>query len=157
VLPLTLVLALADDGALGRAGALPWSIPEDRRHFEALVRGHALIMGRRTFDETGAPIFGGSSIVLSRHAGRAMANVVWVTTFDEAVARAREIDPDPRVIGGAQVFELACPLATRIELTEVHRKVDADTYFQLDRSAFRETSRRPCGTDPTVEFVTLER
>lgn len=155
--PLTFVLALADDGALGHGGGLPWSIPEDRRHFEALVRGHALIMGRRTFDEAGAPLPESTSVVLSRRPDRAMQRVTWVRTLGDALAAARRLDPDPRVIGGAEIFRLAMPLATRIELTEVHRKVDADTYFQLDRSAFRETARRRGESDPSIEFVTLVR
>ena len=69
---------------------------------------------------------------------------------------ARTTDDEPRIVGGAMIYEEALPLATRIFLTEVHRKVDGNEFFHLDRSAWRETSRRPAETEG-VEFVTLER
>lgn len=153
---LTLVLAVADDGAIGLRGALPWDIPEDRRHFQRETLGHAIIMGRRTWDEVGAALPGRRNIVVSRTT-TSLPGAEVVPSLDEALALARTSDPEPCVIGGAEIFALAWPLATRVSLTEVHRQVEADTYFRVDRTGFRETSRRRGAEDPTIELVVLER
>ena len=154
--PLVLVLALGTGGALGKDGKVPWRIPEDMKHFKAMTVGHAIIMGRRTWDECGKPLPERRNIVISRSlAGLPGAEVV--RSLDEAVQKARETDPEPRVIGGAQIYAAAVPLATKIYLTEVHRTVDADTFFHLDRTGFRETERRVSTESEGVEFVTLER
>jgi dihydrofolate reductase len=154
--PLTIVLAVADDGALGLRGQVPWDIPEDRRHFATATIGHAVIMGRPTWDETGRPLPDRRNIVVSRRPDLVLDGAEVATSLDAAIRLARSSDADPRVIGGAQIARMALPLATRILLTEVHRKVEADTYLALDRHGFQETDRRR-GDDPTIEFVTLER
>ena len=153
---LTLVLAIADDGAIGLRGQLPWDIPEDRRHFAAATLGHAVIMGRATWDEVGRPLAGRRNIVVSRQVGLVLEGAEMATSVEGAIRLARATDADPRVIGGAQIVLAALPFATRIVLTEIHREVEADTRLQLDRRGFRETERRR-GDDPTIEFVTLER
>lgn len=156
--PLTLILAMADDGAIGLGGKLPWRISEDLKFFKAQTMGHAIIMGRKTWDEVGKPLPGRRNIVVSRDRSLTLEGAEVVGSLDEAIRLARTADADPHVIGGAAIFNEAMPLATRIFLTEVHRKVEADTYFHgLDRSAFRETARRRAETVPDVEFVTLER
>ena len=156
--PLTLILAMADDGAIGLGGKLPWRISEDLKFFKAQTMGHAIIMGRKTWDEVGKPLPGRRNIVVTRDPTWKREGAEVVGSLDEAIRLARTTDPDPHVIGGAAIFDVAMPLATRIFLTEVHRKVEADTFFHgLDRSAFRETARRRAETEPDVEFVTLER
>jgi dihydrofolate reductase len=153
---LTLVMAIADDGAVGLRGKVPWEIPEDRRHFAEATVGHAVIMGRATWDEVGAALADRRNIVVSRRAGLALAGAEVAASVEDAIRMARATDSDPRVIGGAEVARAALPFTSRILLTEVHREVEADTYFALDRRGFRETDRRR-GEDPTIEFVTLER
>jgi dihydrofolate reductase len=153
--PLALVVAIGDGGVIGKDGGLPWRIPEDMRHFKAKTMGHAIIMGRKTHASIGRPLAGRRNIVISRTAdgfdGCEMAR-----SLEEAIALARQSDEEPRIIGGATVYEEALPVATRIFLTEVHRKVDGDAFFHLDRSGWRETSREPAESEG-VEFVTLER
>jgi dihydrofolate reductase len=153
---LTMVLAVADDGALGFRGKLPWDIPEDRRHFAAATIGHAVIMGRSTWDEVGSPLGDRRNIVVSRHLGLALEGAEIATSVEDAIRLARATDSDPRVIGGAKIALAALPYATRILLTEVHRSVEADTYLALDRRGFRETERLR-GEDETIDFVTLTR
>ena len=154
--PLSLVLALADDGALGLRGQVPWDIPEDREHFRRLTVGHAVIMGRRTWDEVGKPLDHRRNIVVSRQPTLQLVGAEVVGSLEAAIALARQADPEPFVIGGADLFQRALPLATTIHLTEVHRRVEADTRFALDRSGFVERERRR-GADPTIELVTLVR
>ncbi|MCC6645681.1 MAG: dihydrofolate reductase [Polyangiaceae bacterium] len=154
--PLTLVLALARRGALGKDGGLPWRIPEDLRHFREVTRGHAVIMGRRTWDEVKKPLPERRNLVVSRDGALRLPGAVVCASLDEALRVARETDPEPCVIGGAELYRLALPLATRVELTEIDRDVDADTFFELDRTGFVETSRRP-GETEGVSFVSLRR
>ena len=154
--PLVLVLALARGGALGKGGQLPWRIPEDLKHFRAITRGHAIIMGRKTWDEVKKPLPDRRNIVVTRDASLRLPGAEVVSSLDDALRLARETDAEPCVIGGAEIYRLALPRATRIELTEIDRDVDADTFFTLDRAGFVEASRRQ-GETPDVSFVTLVR
>jgi dihydrofolate reductase len=127
--PLTFVAAVARNGVIGRAGGLPWALPEDRAHFERVTAGHAVIMGRRTWDETGAPLAGRRNIVISRTGTVRGEGREVVATLDEAIARARESDPEPIVIGGGEIFRIAMPYATRMILTELDFDAEGDTRF----------------------------
>lgn len=155
--PLTLVVAVADGGAIGLGGQLPWRIPEDLKHFKRVTMGHAVIMGRKTWDEVGRPLPGRRNIVVSRTPGLALEGAEVAPSLEEAIALARRTDDAPCVIGGSAIYAAALPVATKIHLTEIHREVEADTFFPpFDRSAWRETERR-AGESEGVEFVTLER
>ena len=154
--PLVLVLAIGKNGVIGKDGKVPWYIPEDLKHFRRATTGHAIIMGRKTWDEVGKPLPHRRNIVVSRQPALTLPGAEVVATLEEAIALARTTDPEPRVIGGAEIYRLAMPFATKILLTEVEREVEGDTYFHLDRSGFRETERR-AGEEPGVQFVTLER
>jgi dihydrofolate reductase len=154
--PLVFVLAIGRNGALGKDGKVPWYIPEDLRHFKAMTMGHAILMGRKTHEETRRPLPGRRNIVITRNPGYEAPGCEVVATLGEGIALARTSDPEPRVIGGAEIYRLALPLATRIHLTEIDRDVEADTFFYLDRTGFRETERRR-GETPDVWFVTLDR
>jgi len=154
--PLAMVLAVADNGVIGRDGKVPWRIPEDLRHFKNTTMGRAIIMGRATWDEVGKPLPGRRNIVVSRTV-RSLPGAEVTADLAHAIALARATDPEPCIVGGAQIYAAALPLATRIYLTEVHRRPEGDTFFTLDRTGFRETSRVRATTEDDVEFVTLER
>lgn len=154
--PLALVLAVSRNGVIGKDGKVPWYIPEDLKHFRRVTTGHAIIMGRRTWDEVKKPLPNRRNLVVSRKEGLTLPGAEVASTLEEAIALARTTDPEPRVIGGAEIYRLALPLATKIYLTEVDRDVEGDTFFTVDRSGFRETERRP-GEEPGVTFLTLER
>jgi dihydrofolate reductase len=142
--PLTLIAAVARNGVMGRGGQLPWDLPEDRAHFHRTTRGHAVIMGRRTWDETGQPLEGRRNIVVSRSGQVSGAGREVVGSLDEALTLARATDPDPFVIGGAQLFRQTLPLATRLILTEVDLDPQGDTFFPpFDRAAWLVRDRRP--------------
>jgi dihydrofolate reductase len=146
------VVAVARNGVIGKDGALPWRYPEDMRHFKRVTLGHAVIMGRRTWESIGKPLVDRRNIVVSR---AALPGVEVVPTLEQALALARTADDEPRVIGGAGLYAAALPLATRLYLTEVEREVEGDTFFPpFDRTAWRETERRP---GDGVSFVILER
>ncbi len=151
---LSLVLALAENDALGLAGKLPWSAPEDRAHFEQTTRGHVVIMGRRTWEEEGRPLADRTNIVVSR-AFVPPAGVHAARSLDEALALAWSLDPEPFVIGGAQLFAEALPRATRIYLTEIPGAPEADVFFHLDRTGFEVTDER--AGNGGLRYVVLER
>jgi dihydrofolate reductase len=144
MLPLTFIAAISRNGVIGQGGQLPWDLPEDRAHFRRQTLGHAVIMGRRTWDERGVPLDGRRNIVVSRSGQVAGTGREVVATIDQAIALARATDPDPFVIGGAEIFRLAFPCATRMLLTELTFDVEGDTFFpSFDRSAWRAVERRP--------------
>ena len=155
---IVLILARAGNGAIGRDGGLPWHIPADLRRFKAMTLGRPMIMGRRTFASFPAPLPGRRHIVLTRdRAWRADAAEV-AHSVEEALYLAGE--GGVSVIGGADVFALFLPLATRIELTEVHGAFAADTFVPPFGSEWVEAAREEHaaqGEVPAYAFVTLRR
>ena len=162
-LPVVLIAAIADNGVIGRDGGLPWRLPADLRRFKALTLGedrggHAMIMGRKTFDSFPRPLPGRCHIVLTRDAAWRAEGAEPVHSPAEALAVAG--DGEVAVIGGAEIYALFLPLAQRIELTEVHAAFDGDTHMPALDSAWRETARENHpATDmaPAYSFVTLTR
>jgi len=167
----TLVAAVADNGVIGRRGALPWHLPDDLKHFKAVTLGKPVLMGRRTFEAIGKPLPGRRNLMLSRAAADGVERgVEQVGSIEQACAlvAATATGQELCVIGGAQVYELTLPLAARIYLTWVHARVQGDVYFPLGRGAgrddwqeWRELERHEHPADArhayAMSFVVLER
>ncbi len=150
----TLILAAAQNGVIGKDGAIPWHISEDLKHFKNITLGKPIIMGRKTWDSLPKkPLPGRRNIVVTRQAGW-QADGAEVMTLQQALAV-----PDAFVIGGAEIYRAALPLARRIELTEVHRNFDGDATFTFDRSGWNEIAREDHATPEGLaySFVTLTR
>jgi dihydrofolate reductase len=170
---ISLVVAIADNGVIGRAGRLPWNLPDDLKHFRALTLGKSVLMGRRTFESIGRPLQGRQNIVMSRTPAAAAAEVQVVSTLAQACACAEAWAGGQAqlcVIGGAEIYALVLPYASRIDLTQVHAEVPGDVYFPGYRSGstlaesmpgWRESARVLHPPDQRhaypVSFVTLER
>lgn len=159
---ITLIVAIAENGVIGRDGGLPWHISTDLKAFRRLTIGKPVIMGRKTFQSLKAPLDGRLNIVVTRDRHFAPAGAVTAHNLEAALAMARDTGADEAaVIGGADIFRLALPLADRIQLTEVHAAPPGDTTFTIDRSRWREAARQrlPAGPkdDHDISFVTLER
>lgn len=154
---ITLLVARADNGVIGRDGGLPWRIPADLKRFKALTMGTSMIMGRRTFESLPGLLPGRQHIVLTRNAEWRAEGAETAASPDEALSLAG--DGPVSVIGGAEVFALLMPLATRIELTEVHAAVEGDTVMPDPRGIeWLETARirhEAEGGRPAFSFVTL--
>ena len=158
----TLVVAAARNGVIGVDGRLPWHLPADLKRFKALTMGKPMIMGRKTFDSLPGLLAGRRHIVLTRDAAWRADGAEPVRDLAQALAAA---GPDgaaveAMVIGGAEIFALALPLATRIELTEVDADIPGDTHLPPLGAGWRETAREahaPSGDKPGYAFVTLER
>jgi len=156
----TLVVARAQNGVIGRDGKLPWHIPADLKRFKALTMGSAMVMGRKTFDSLPGLLPGRRHIVLTRDPEWQAEGAEVAHTPEEAIELAG--DECVSVIGGADIFALFLPLADTIELTEVLDDVAGDTTMPDPRNsgAWRELSReKPAAHDgkPAFRFVTLER
>ena len=155
---LVLVYARAANGTIGLGGALPWHISADLKRFKALTMGRPMIMGRKTFESFGKPLPGRRHIVLTRDAGWQAEGAEVVRSVGEALALAGE--GEVAVVGGAEIYALFLPLATRIELTEVHADYRGDTHMPaLDAGEWQVIAREdhPAeGETPAYSFVTLE-
>lgn len=150
-----LVAAVADNGVIGRDGDIPWRIPEDMRHFREVTTGHAVVMGRVTFESIGRPLPHRANIVVTRDAGWSAEGVTVAGSVEEALAKAAGSGGDVMVIGGAQVYAAAMPVADAQVLTEVHQSPEGDTrYPSFDRAGWVETRRE---AHDGYDFVWLER
>lgn len=164
---IALVVAMGENGAIGKDGALPWRLSSDMRYFRKVTMGKPIVMGRRTFESLPRVLDGRLNIVLTRDAAFEAPGAVVVHDLEEAlnVARREAERSDAgeiTVIGGAEVFSAVLPQAGRIYLTEVEAAPDADTWFpDFDRSEWREVSREahPAGPkdDYAFSFVVLDR
>jgi dihydrofolate reductase len=137
----SIIAALARNRAIGRDNRMPWRLPEDLKRFRRLTMGHAVIMGRKTFDSIGSPLPGRSNIVITHSRDWSRPGCLPVYSLDAALAAVGEA-PDAFVIGGAQIYALALPRARRLYMTEIDRDFEGDAFFpELDRSSWREVSR----------------
>lgn len=153
---LSLIVAVAENGVIGRHNDLPWRIPEDLRYFKQVTRGKSVVMGRKTYRSIGRPLPDRTNIVVTRDPSFAAEGVLTAHSLDEALSRggAGEI----LVIGGSSLFAEALPRADRFYLTEIHRAYEGDVRFpDWDRGAWREESRRLVEGDPDISFVVLDR
>ncbi len=156
-----LVVAMSENGVIGKDGGLPWHLPDDLKYFKVVTFGKPVLMGRRTFESIGKPLKGRRNLVLSRAVAAAAPGVEYVHSVGEALALAADA-AELCVICGAEVFALTLPLATRIYLTRVHAVVAGDVYFPLrDFSGWRESDPVSHPADSrhayAMSFLTLER
>jgi dihydrofolate reductase len=150
-----LVAAVAENGVIGLDGDIPWSIPEDLRHFRAVTRDNTVVMGRRTFESIGHPLPFRTNVVVTRDRGWSRDGVFVAHDVAEAIALAQDFPGDVMVIGGAQIYAAAMPRATHQVLTEVRQSPDGDTtYPDWDRTGWVETKREP---HEGFDFVWWER
>jgi dihydrofolate reductase len=156
----SIVVAMDERNGIGRAGGLPWRLPDDLRRFKALTLGKPVVMGRRTWDSIGKPLPGRHNLVVTRQPGLALEGATVVASLEEAFEAAGEV-PEVCVIGGAQVYRAALPVTDVVHLTRVHATVDADTFFPALGSEWQETSREHHPADDrhawACSFIELRR
>jgi dihydrofolate reductase len=136
---IVLVVAIAENGVIGKDGAIPWHISEDLKRFKALTMGHTVVMGRKTWDSLPKkPLPGRVNVVVTRQKDWHAEGAIAASSLGQATSGT---SGTVMVIGGAEIYERALPLASRIELTEVHRSFDGDAKFDLDRTGWTESFR----------------
>lgn len=144
---LVLVVAVAENGVIGKDGQLPWKIPGDLKHFQKLTINKPIVMGRLTYESMGGPLKDRLNIVITSNPDYQAKGAVVVTSLKDALALA-EKDAEARgideiaIIGGSVVFGETLPIAAKLEITEVHGTPDGDTVFPLfDKNEWKVTRR----------------
>lgn len=165
---LTLIVARARNGVIGRANAMPWKIAGEQAFFRRVTMGHPIVMGRKTWESilavAGRPLPGRRSIVVSRDPAYAAPGAEVATSLEAALALCADA-PEVFVIGGEQLYRAAQPRAQRLIVTEIDADFDGDAFFDApDPAQWREVAREalpePVGAAPrghAVDFVIYTR
>ena len=161
---ITLIAAVAQNRALGKNNQLLWHLPNDLQFFKRTTLNHPIVMGRKTYDSIGRALPKRLNIVISRQANLTIAGCTVVRTLEEAIQLASEpahqpdnTTPEVFIIGGAQIYAAALPLANRMVLTEVKRDFEADVFFpEWNKAEWLEIAReenRDTETELEYDFV----
>jgi len=149
---ITIVVAAAENGVIGRGGQLPWRMPSDLKTFRRLTMGKPVVMGRKTFQSLGKPLEGRDNIVVTRDADFAAPGAIVACDLDAALALAHRAAEargvgEIAVIGGADIYRQTMARADRIYLSRIHAVVEGDATFPSpDPSDWREVERSPIPT-----------
>lgn len=140
---ISFIVAVAQNGVIGRDNQLIWHLPNDLKLFKKLTTGHPIMMGRKTFESIGKPLPNRTSIVITRNTDWHFEGVIVVTSVEEAIIAAQNTDADEAfVIGGAEIYRLFAPYAHKIYLTEVRADFEGDAYFKIpQKDDWKEISR----------------
>jgi len=150
-----IIAAVSENNVIGQGNALPWRIPEDLAHFKALTLGNTLIMGRKTFESIGRPLPGRSTVVLTRRQDFDAPGVLVAHEPKEALSLVQ--GPNAFVAGGADIYRLFLPLASKLVLTRVHGVYEGDTQFPpFDPAEWRLVSSEPGSRGATAPAITFE-
>ena len=158
---ISLIVAMAQNGVIGRDNSLPWRLPGDLKRFRSFTLGKPVLMGRKTFDSIGRPLPGRTNLVLTRDRTWLAPGVTAVHSVEHALAQAGTSE-ELVAIGGAEIYRLVLPFARRIYLTHVHADVEGDIYFpDFDATQWADVE---CSSQPAdgehaypLTFMTLER
>ncbi len=164
---IVLIVAVAENGVIGRDNTIPWRLKSDLQRFKAITLNKPVVMGRKTFQSLRRPLPGRTNIVMTRDPDYRAAGAVVTTSFENARAVAhgdalRRFATEIAIIGGAEVYAQWMDVADRLEITEVHARPEGDTRFAaIDAAAWEEVARvrNPAGPDNSADFsyVTYRR
>ena len=157
---IVLIAAVADNGVIGRGGTMPWRLKSDMRRFRALTMGKPVVMGRKTYESTHIkPLPGRTNIVVTRDKTFTAPGVLVARSVETALETARgdalRRGTDIMVIGGAEIYAQAMPLAGRLEFTHIHMTPEGDSFFPaIDPAVWREAAREayPAGPDDDAAY-----
>lgn len=158
---ISLIVAMTRNRVIGLNNAMPWHLPADLQHFKALTLGKPIVMGRKTFEAIGKALPGRQNIIVSHNPNYTAAGCTIVTSLQDALAKAQPTE-EVMVIGGAQVFKQAMPLAHRMYITWIETTLNGDAYFpEWDAFDWQIISTRNSAADEKnaygLQFVVLER
>ncbi|GKQ54934.1 dihydrofolate reductase [Bradyrhizobium sp. Ce-3] len=164
---IVLVVAVAENGVIGKDNAIPWRLKSDLRRLKAITLNKPVVMGRKTFESLPRPLPGRTNIVVTRDPNYRARGAIVTNSFENAHAVAlgdalRRFATEIAIIGGAEIYAQWMGIADRLEITEVHARPDGDTRFdKIDAKAWEEVARvrNPAGPDDSVDFsyVTYRR
>jgi len=159
---ITIIVAAAENDAIGKGNQLIWHLSDDLKRFKNLTNGHHIIMGRKTFESFPKPLPNRTHVVISRQKNyKVPSGVILANSLEDALNAAKN-DSQPFVIGGGEIYKQAMHIADKIELTRVHENFEADTFFpKIDTSVWKETANTFHKKDKNHEyefsFLTYER
>ena len=159
---ISLVVAMASNGVIGRDNGLPWHLPADLQHFKRITMGKPILMGRKTWESIGRPLPGRTSIVITRDTGYTAPGCIVVHSIEDALQAAADLSDEAMVIGGAEFYRQVLPCTDTLYLTRIHADFEGDTFFpELDASEWREVERSDCEPDEKnpcrYSFIRLDR
>jgi dihydrofolate reductase len=139
--PLSLIVAFAKNNVIGDKNTLPWHLPEDLKRFRALTMGHHIIMGRKTYESLGRLLPGRTTVIVTRNKAYYVEGALIASSLELAIAMCKD-DPEPFLIGGAEMYKTGLKLATKLYITEVDAEFTGDAFFEtLDLSCWQEKER----------------
>lgn len=164
---LSLIVAMAENHVIGRNNQLPWYLPQDLKYFKAVTMGKPIIMGRKTYESIGKPLPGRPNIVVSRNADWQAEGISVKHSLEQALAYGESLleingGEELMLIGGAQLYQAALPMAQRLYLTRVHAEVEGDAYFpEFEQSQWQEVGREDFQADGPnpydYSFIVLDK
>lgn len=164
---LSLIVAAAENGVIGKDNQMPWHLPEDLKYFKRITMGKPVVMGRKTFESIGKPLPGRPNIVITRNTAYKAEGVDVLHDLSSAEAHCEDLAifedfGEIMVIGGAELYRQALPEVDRIYLTRIHAEIEGDTSFpDLEESSWKVTSEERFGSDDKnpydYSFLVLDR
>jgi len=163
------IVAMDENGVIGKNNQLPWHLPADLKHFKSLTSGHPILMGRKTYESIGKPLPNRTNIILSRNPNLTIPGCRVVQTVEQALKWLEDAPSLEKafpkkifIIGGAEIYQQLMPLTKRLHLTVVHHTFSGDTFFpKLDEKEWLETERTDHCADESnpypYSFVTLNK
>lgn len=155
---LSIIVAIASNGGIGKNNELLWHLKADLKHFKAITTGHTILMGRKTFESIGRPLPNRRNIVISSQNAFAIDGVEVFHSLEEALEAVKS-EEEVFIIGGGEIYRQTMPLASKLYLTVVEREYEADTFFpEIDYSQWKElSSERLYESDLKFSFKELEK
>lgn len=157
---ISLIAAMAKNRVIGRKGDIPWKIPGEQKLFKKITLGHAVIMGRKTFESLKGPLEERTNIIVTRQQGYEAEGCIVVHDLSQALNSCPPGEDEAFIIGGGQLYQAALAMTDRIYLTVIPRDIDGDTYFpQIPSAEFRVVDSKtitPAGIEP-YDFYVYER
>nr|AIA14286.1 Dihydrofolate reductase [uncultured bacterium] len=153
----SMIVAMSENRVIGKENQLPWRLPEDLKRFKEITIGHPVIMGRKTFESIGRLLPGRENIVITRQTEFSFPGAVVKSSLEAALSYCERKAEESFIIGGAEIYRLGMPYATRIYLTLIRKSIEGDAYFPTLPSGFEETQRDDRNGDLPFSFLVLER
>ena len=149
----SLIVAVSQNGVIGKENRLPWRLPADLKWFKRLTLNHPVIMGRKTFESIGKPLPDRTNIVITRQPDLDAGGAIIAPSIEAALQVCAENDEtEVFVIGGAMIFVEAMPAATNLYLTLIHQDFEGDTFFRWDKTGWREVAREDHAPDAQNQY-----
>ena len=152
---ITHVVAVSENGVIGKGGTLPWHFPSDLRFFKNLTTGHTVIMGRKTFDSIGKALPNRKNIVISRQAHPEVAGVEFVSSVEAALLHAKQ--GETFIIGGASIYAETLPRIDGVHLTRIGQTYEGDAFYPGVPAEFRKISSQRLQENPLIEAIFYRR